>query len=149
MSPVAYERIEHDTYQTEHSLRHRPLPWESRSLLVIDVRETQDPQGERGQVAVDGKRGAGEHPAWCSVADCFVTNEGVRVHQQAPTRWEDDTAELRCESQLLDPADDEHVYLELHLQCLRLRGNGFSWCVTLDAARRLRDQLTEHLDAVQ
>ena len=55
---------------------------------------------------------------------------------------------MRCESRLLDPADDEHVYLELHLQCLRLRSNAFSWCVTLDTARRLRDQLTEHLDAV-
>ncbi len=95
------------------------------------------------------KRAAGEHPAWCSPTDCFVTDEGVRVHQQAPTRWEDGTAELRCESRLLDPADDEHVYLELHLQCLRLRGNGLSWCVPLDTARRLRDQLTEHLDAVQ
>jgi hypothetical protein len=29
------------------------------------------------------------------------------------------------------------------------RGNVFSWCVTLDAARRLHDHLTEHLDAVQ
>jgi hypothetical protein len=146
---VAYQRIEHDTYQTEHSLRHWPLPSESRSSIVIDVGETQDPQCERSQVAVDGERAAGEHPAWCSPADCFVADEGVRVHQQAPTRWEDDTAELRCESRLLDPADDEHVYLELHLQCLGLRGNGFSWCVTLDAARRLRDQLTEHLDAVR
>jgi hypothetical protein len=116
---------------------------------VIDVPETQDLQCKRGQAAVDGKRAANGHPAWCLSANCFVTDEGVRVHQQAPTRWEDGTAELRCESRLLDPADDEHVYLELHLQCLRLRGNGFSWCVTLDAARRLRDQLTEHLDAVQ
>ncbi len=98
---------------------------------------------------MDGKRAAGEHPAWCSPAGCCVTDEGVRVHQQAPTRWEDDTAELRCDSRLLNPADDEHLYLELHSQCLRLRDNGFSWCVTLDTARRLRDQLTEHLDAVQ
>jgi hypothetical protein len=54
---------------------------------------------------------------------------------------------VRCESRLLDPADDEHVYLELHLHCVRLRDNGFSWVVSLDTARRLRDQLTEHLDA--
>jgi hypothetical protein len=33
-----------------------------------------------------------------------------------PTRWEDE--EVRCESRLLDPADDEHVYLELHLHCV-------------------------------
>jgi ribosomal protein L37AE/L43A len=56
---------------------------------------------------------------------------------------------VRCESQLLDPADDERVYLELHLHCLRLKENGFSWVVSLDTARRLRDQLTEHLDAAQ
>ena len=56
---------------------------------------------------------------------------------------------MRCESRLLDPVDDEHVYLELYLHCVRLRDNGFSWVVSLDTARRLRDQLTEHLDAVQ
>jgi hypothetical protein len=56
---------------------------------------------------------------------------------------------VRCESQLLDPADDEHAYLKLHLHCVRLRDNGFSWVVSLDTARRLRDQLTEHLDAAQ
>jgi hypothetical protein len=44
----------------------------------------------------------GEHPAWCSAEHCYVTDEGVRVHEQAPTRWEDDTAEVRCESQLRD-----------------------------------------------
>ncbi|HKR49791.1 MAG TPA: hypothetical protein VJT72_09475 [Pseudonocardiaceae bacterium] len=98
---------------------------------------------------MNGTRAADEHPPWCAPADCFVTDEGVRVHQQAPDRWEDATAELRCESRLFDPADDEHVYLELHLQCLRIRGNTFSWCVTLDAVRRLRDQLTAHLNAVQ
>jgi len=114
---------------------------------VIDV---QDPQCGRGQVAaVDGKRADEEHPAWCSPVHCFVTDEGVRVHQQAPTRWEDQTAQLRCESRLLDPADDEDVYVELHLQCLRFKGNGLSWVVPLDTARRLRDQLTEHLDTVQ
>ena len=56
---------------------------------------------------------------------------------------------MRCESRLLDPADDEHVYLELHLHCVRLRDNGFSWVVSLDTARRLRDQLSEHLNAAQ
>jgi len=89
-----------------------------------------------------------EHPAWCSPAHCFVTDEGVRVHLQAPTRWEDQTAQLRCETRLFDPADDEDVYVELHLHCLSLKGNGLSWVVPLDTARRLRDQLTEHLDAV-
>ncbi len=146
---MADERTEHDAHQTEHSRAHRPLPSQSPSSLVTDVHETPHPQHERDPVAVDGQCGAGEHPAWCSPADCCVTDEGVRVHQQAPTRWEDSTAELRCESRLLDPADEEHVYLELHLQCPRLRRNGFHWCVPLDTARRLRDQLTEHLDAAQ
>jgi len=90
---------------------------------------------------------AAGHPAWCHPQHCFVTDEGVRVHQQGTTRWEDE--EVRCESRLLDPADDEHVYLELHLHCVRLKDNGFSWVVSLDTARRLRDQLTEHLDAAQ
>lgn len=70
---------------------------------MIDVGEIQDPQCERGQVAVNSTRGAGEHPAWCLLVDCFVTDAGVWVHQQAPACWEDDTAELRCESRLLDP----------------------------------------------
>jgi hypothetical protein len=74
---------------------------------------------------------------------------GARVHQQALTRWEDDTAEVRFESQLLDPGDDEDVYLQLHLQCPRLRGNGFSWVMPVDTVRRLRDQLTAHLDAAR
>ena len=76
-----------------------------------------------------------------------MTDEGVRVHQQGTTRWKDE--EVRCESRLLDPADDENVYLELHLQCVRLKDNRFSWVVSLDTARRLRNQLTEHLDAAQ
>ncbi|MGH3870391.1 MAG: hypothetical protein ACRDSR_02585 [Pseudonocardiaceae bacterium] len=66
--------------------------------------------------------------------------------RQAPTRWEDHTGELRRESRLLDPAEDEHVYLELELECLRLSSNRFSWIVPLDTARRLRDQPTTHLD---
>jgi hypothetical protein len=115
---------------------------------VIDVPEAQDPQLQPGRIAMD-KRADAKHPAWCSLAHCFVTDEGVRVHHQAPVRWEDHEAEVRFESRLLDPADDEHVYLELHLQCLRFRGNGFSWFVPVAAVRRLRDQLTEHLDAVR
>jgi hypothetical protein len=62
------------------------------------------------------------HPAWCHPQHCFVTGEGVRVHQQGPTRWEDE--EVRCESRLLDPADDERVYLELHLQWAVSIGHG-------------------------
>jgi transcriptional regulator with XRE-family HTH domain len=60
-----------------------------------------------------------------------------------------ETAEMRCESRLVDPVDDSNIYVELHLQNLRLKDNRFDWFVPLDTVRRLRDQLTEHLDAVQ
>jgi hypothetical protein len=64
---------------------------------VTDICEIPDPQGEPCGVGVAGKRADDEHPAWCSPEHCFVTDEGVRVHHQAPTCWEDDTAEVRCE----------------------------------------------------
>jgi hypothetical protein len=72
-------------------------------------------------VGVDGKRADDEHPAWYHPQHCFVTDEGVRVHQQVLTCGEDDTAkQLRFESRLLDPTDDEQVYLDLNLECLRI-----------------------------
>ncbi len=115
-----------------------------------DVPETpKHQQREPGAAEEDGKRTDDEHPAWCSPQHCYVTDEGVRVHEQAPTRWEDDTAEVRFESQLLDPADESTIYVALQLQNLSLKDNRFDWVVPLDTARRLRDQLTEHLDAVQ
>ncbi len=114
-----------------------------------DVPGTPKPQQREPGPEVAGKRTDAEHPAWCSAEHCYVTDEGVRVHEQAPTRWEDDTAEVRFESQLLDPADDSNIYVELQLQNLRLKGNQFSWVVPLETAQRLRDQLTEHLDAVR
>jgi hypothetical protein len=105
------------------------------------------------------------HPAWCSPGHCYRTDDGVRVHQQAPSRWEgkcvvplrfetslldpgDDTTTY-LELRVLDPSDDEHLYLDLDLRCLKLTGNGFRWVVTLDTARRLRDQLTAHLDVAE
>jgi hypothetical protein len=90
------------------------------------------------------------HPAWCSPQHCSRTEEKGRVHEQAPTRWEDDTAGLRArfESQLLDPGDDDTTYLELRLRNLKIRDE-FSALLPLDIARRLRDQLTEHLDAAE
>lgn len=106
-------------------------------------------QGERGRVAVDGKGTDDEHPAGCSSEYCFVTEEGVRVHVQAPTRWEDDTAEVRWESRLVDPADDANVYVELELQSLRVAANQFYGVVSVAAVRRLCDQLSAHLDAVR
>jgi hypothetical protein len=90
------------------------------------------------------------HPAWCDPQHCSVTDEKVRVHEQAPTRWEDDTAglQVRFESRLLDPGGDDTTSLELPLRNLKIRDE-FSALLPLDAARRLRDQLTEHLDAAE
>jgi hypothetical protein len=46
------------------------------------------------------------HLAWCDPQHCFVTEEGVRVHQQALVRWEDNTAEqLRFETRLIGPGE--------------------------------------------
>lgn len=115
---------------------------------MIDIVGVPDSQRERGGV-VGGEGSDDEHPAWCSSEYCFVTDEGVRVHEQAPTRWEDDTAEVRCESRLVDPADDVDVYLELELQSLRLAANQFYGVVPVAAVRRLCDQLSAHLDAVR
>jgi hypothetical protein len=117
---------------------------------VIGVHEIQDPQCEPSRVVgVDGKRADDEHPKWCSPEHCYMTTDGVRVHEQALTRWEGETGEVRFESRLLDPSDDEHLYLDLDLRCLKLTGNGFRWVVILDTARRLRDQLTAHLDVAE
>lgn len=98
-------------------------------------------------MAVDGRRADDEHPAWCSPAHCFVTEEGVRVHEQAPIRWEAQcVAPLRFETCLIDPGDDDTTYLELRVRDLKWRGE-FHAILSLDTARRFRDQLTEHLDA--
>ncbi|MGH3718608.1 MAG: hypothetical protein ACRDRI_07155 [Pseudonocardiaceae bacterium] len=88
-----------------------------------------------------------EHPAWCSAEHCFITDEGVWIHEQAPTHWEDDNAEIRVESRLVYLADDPDTYLELRLTSLRLRLNDFFGLMPVTTARRLRDQLTTHLDA--
>ena len=88
------------------------------------------------------------HPPWCSADECYVTL-GTRVHQQALTRWEDTTAEVAIEMRLLDPDDDPQVYLELGLRDLRCRWSSYFGLLPLEVARRLRDQLTAHLDAVR
>ncbi|MGH3832170.1 MAG: hypothetical protein ACRDRS_17270 [Pseudonocardiaceae bacterium] len=89
------------------------------------------------------------HPAWCSAEHCFITDDGVRVHEQAPVRGEDDDAEVQFESRLVDLADDPDIYLELRLKSPKLRANEFYGLMPVATARRLRDQLTAHLDAAR
>lgn len=115
---------------------------------MIDVTGEPDSQRERGGVAVGGAGTDEGHPAWCSAQHCFVTDEGVRVHEQALTRWEDGTAEVRLESRLVDPADDANVYVELELQSLSIAANQFYGVLPVAVVRRLCDQLTAHLDAL-
>ena len=92
---------------------------------------------------------AGHHPAWCDPQHCYHTDEGLVVHQQAPARLEAEyVVPLRFETSLIDPGDDDTTYLEMRLRDLKL-WDEFYGLLTLDTARRLRDQLTTHLDAVQ
>jgi hypothetical protein len=76
----------------------------------------------------------GHHPVWCDPQHWYVTDEKVRVHEQAPARWEDDTAGLRVrfESRLLDPGDDDTTYLELRLRNLKIRDEFYAF-LPLDA----------------
>lgn len=53
---------------------------------------------------------------------------------------------VRFETALLDPGDDTTTYLELRLRDPQLRGE-FYGLLPLGAARRLRDQLSLHLNA--
>ncbi len=87
---------------------------------MVDVAEAQDESSERGRVAADGEHTQNEHPAWCCPNECYWS-EGVRVHQQEQAVWEDETAEVRCESRLFDPTDDPNIYLELCLRSLSSR----------------------------
>lgn len=87
------------------------------------------------------------HPSWCSPQHCFLHEDGVRVHEQEPVRWEE--SEVRFESQLLFP-DGEHpptTYLQLCIDDLRLTWRFVDVFLPIATARRLRDQLTAHLDA--
>ncbi|MGQ0777016.1 MAG: hypothetical protein ACT4NY_21805 [Pseudonocardiales bacterium] len=85
------------------------------------------------------------HPGWCSPRHCYLTEEGERVHQSAPTRWED--CEVRFEITLVSPEDDYLTYVELRLASLIFAGSCFYAAMPVPAARRLRDQLSAHLDA--
>ena len=62
---------------------------------------------------------------------------------------EDDAEEVRFESRLVDPADDSNVYVKLPLRDLRFTIGRFCGALPVDTARRLRDELTAHLDAAR
>ena len=93
----------------------------------------------------------GEHPWWCSPAHCYRTKpEGVRVHVQARACWEDDDGKTRFRTGLVS-AEDEHsgtACLELELHSVLTRGGVYA-LLSLWDARRLRDQLSAHLDAAE
>lgn len=92
-----------------------------------------------------GTHGGDEHhPGWCSAEHCYRTDYDVRVHLQAPSRWEDD--EVRFETCLISPEDDT-TYLELRIKDLRLSWRCVNAYLSVPAARRLRDRLNAHLDA--
>lgn len=88
-----------------------------------------------------------DHPSWCSPRHCSVHDDGVRVHEQELVRWED--AELRFESRLFFPDGElpSVTYLQLSIHNLRLMWRCIDAFLPISAARRLRDQLTAHLDA--
>lgn len=87
------------------------------------------------------------HPSWCSPQHCHLNEYGVRVHEQEPVRWEE--PEVRFESQLFFPDGElpPTTYLELQIYDKRFSHRGVDAFLSIPAARRLRDQLTAHLDA--
>lgn len=89
----------------------------------------------------------GGHPSWCSPHHCCVDDDGVRIHEQEPVRWED--SEIRFESRLFFPDGElpPTMYLQLSIDNLRLTWRYVDAYLPIEAVRRLRDQLTAHLDA--
>ena len=85
-----------------------------------------------------------EHPAWCSPGRCYRTDEGERVHQGVPVRWED--CGVRFEITLVRPEDDYRTYVELQLASLALKDVVYA-AMPVPSARRLRDQLSAQLNA--
>ncbi|MGH3721246.1 MAG: hypothetical protein ACRDRI_20820 [Pseudonocardiaceae bacterium] len=87
------------------------------------------------------------HPSWCSPQHCFLDEDGVRVHHQEPVHWETD--EVRFESRLFYPDGEQPptTYLQLSIENLLLTRRFVDTVLPITTARRLRDQLTAHLDA--
>ncbi len=87
------------------------------------------------------------HPEWCSPVLCYRTEEGVRVHMQAPACWEqDELTRTQFKTGLLGPEDGPFTYLELELRSLL---GSVHAILPLGDARRFRDQLSAHLDAAE
>lgn len=84
------------------------------------------------------------HPAWCDPQHCYVTDDGVRVHQTALACYEDGLS--RFELQLLCPEDEFVTYLQLLVEDLRLGRSVCAFAPVVTVAW-LRDQLAEHLEA--
>ena len=101
-----------------------------------------NPQGFAGNGV-----GSCGHRVWCAPDECYFS-EGTLVHLQPLTRWEDESAEVAVESRLVGPVDESTVYVELSVWNLRLSWLHYEGYLPVEVARRLRDQLSAHLDAV-
>lgn len=97
--------------------------------------------GQTGKVSRSGQG----HPLWCSPDRCYVCEPtGVRVHVQEPVQWEV-PQEARFETGLIHVTDEDAPRVELSVRSLVFPA-GVDLMLPLIEARRLRDQLTEHLD---
>lgn len=105
---------------------------------------TAEPIGDGHPV---GRRGPLRgHPVWCSPQHCYVTDDGVRVHQSAPTRDADDASWV--ETQLISSDDESDTYLELLVRDVRF-GREVPPFLELATAGRLRDRLSAYLAAAE
>ncbi|HEX2297701.1 MAG TPA: hypothetical protein VHH34_04145 [Pseudonocardiaceae bacterium] len=85
-------------------------------------------------------------PPWCSAERCYVCEPtAVRVHVQEPVQWEA-PQEARFETGLIHAVDETEPRVELSVDCLAIPHRGVDLMLPLPDARRLRDQLTAHLD---
>lgn len=110
--------------------------------MVRDISQPVSPQRENAN-------SVSEHPGWCSPAHCYrIAPEGVRVHMQAPVCWEqdDELTPTRFKTGLLAAEHEPFTYLELELRTFV----GVAHTIlSLTDARRLRDQLSAHLEAAE
>jgi hypothetical protein len=79
---------------TAHDLEKMPHVHDHRTAVVPPCAPLGDRPGSGGHPVT-------RHPSWCSPQYCFLDEDGVQVHEQAPVRWEE--CEVRFESRLLFP----------------------------------------------